>query len=96
MQEFNEKSVNTFQGNSIWLRGLFMLVFGFIAGFARFAITVIAILQFLSLLLRQKPQAGLQLFGQTLNNYLYQINTFLTANSEDYPFPLGAWPNKQR
>jgi hypothetical protein len=95
MQKFNEKKVSTWQNNSVWLRGFFMLVFGFIGGFARFAITLIAILQFLSLLLRQKPHSGLQLFGQTLNNYLYQINQFLTANSEDYPFPLGTWPSSR-
>jgi type III secretory pathway component EscV len=95
MQKFNEKSVSTWQNNSIWLRGFFMLVFGFIAGFARFAITLIAILQFLSLLIRRKPHSGLKLFGQTLNNYLYQINQFLTANSEDYPFPLGTWPGSR-
>lgn len=95
MQNIEEKSINNTQNTSVWLRGLLMLVFGLIAGFVRFAITVIAILQFVSLLLRNKPHSGLRLLGQTLNNYIYQINQFLTANSNDCPFPLGPWPSRK-
>ena len=27
------------------------------------------------------------------NNYVYQINQFLTVNSERYPFPFADWPD---
>ncbi len=90
-----EKSINNknWQNTSVWMRGLFMLIFGFIGGFARFLITLIAIAQFLSMLVTRKPNSALKFFGQSLNSYIYQINQFLTANSDKYPFPLSGWPD---
>ncbi|WP_286234512.1 DUF4389 domain-containing protein [Thalassotalea sediminis] len=75
-----------------WLRGLFMLLFGFIAGFVRFIITMIAIFQFLFLLVTGRANNHLKSLGQSLNNYIYQINQFLTLNTDKYPFPLSDWP----
>jgi hypothetical protein len=74
-------------------RGIAMLGYGFIAGFVRVGITLIAIFQFFSLLFCEKPNKPLVLFGQNLNTYLYQINQFLTVNSEMYPFPFADWPD---
>jgi len=93
MREINSTETKNWQNTSVWMRGLFMILFGFIGGFARFMITLIAIIQFFSLLLTRKPNSGLKLFGQSLNNYIYQINEFLTANSDKYPFPLSGWPD---
>lgn len=95
MREINHSTEKNWQNTSVWLRGIFMLVFGFIGGFARFIITLIAIVQFFSMLLTRKPNTGLKVFGQSLNNYIYQINDFLTANSENYPFPLSGWPSNK-
>lgn len=95
MKEINHSTEKNWQNSSVWLRGVFMLLFGFIGGFARFIITLIAIIQFLSMLLTRKPNSGLKVFGQSLNNYIYQINDFLTANSENYPFPLSGWPSNK-
>jgi len=81
------KNINT------WFRGFAMLCFGFIAGFARLAITLISVFQFITLLLTEKPNKTLLSFGQAVNNYIYQINQFLTMNSEKYPFPLSSWPD---
>ena len=95
MRDINSSDTKNWKNTSVWLRGLFMLLFGFIGGFARFLITLIAIVQFGSMLLTKKPNTGLKLFGQSLNNYIYQINDFLTANSESYPFPLSGWPSNR-
>ncbi len=80
------------RSGKVWRRGLAMLFFGFIAGFARVGLTFVAIFQFLSLLFTAKPNGHLVAFGQSLNTYLYQINQFLTVNSEQYPFPFSRWP----
>ena len=64
----------------------------FIAGFGRFIITMISLFQFISLLFTEKPNEPLIKFGQTLNTYLYDINQFLTVNTEAYPFPFSDWP----
>lgn len=77
----------------IWQRGLAMLGFGFISGFIRLFITLIAIFQFITMLFTHKPNAQVLTLGQSLNSYSYQINQFLTVNSETYPFPFSEWPD---
>ncbi len=93
-QQTNETSKN-WRNTSVWFRGVMMILFGFIGGFARFLITLIAVFQFFSLLLTRKANSPLQAFGQSLNNYIYQINQFLTVNSDKYPFPLSSWPDEK-
>jgi len=90
-----EKVINAkkWQNINVWKRGLAMLLFGFIAGFARFIITMIALFQFISLLFTAKANVTLVEFGQCLNTYIYQINQFLTINTNIYPFPFADWPS---
>lgn len=82
----------TWQNKHIWKRGVAMLGYGFVAGFVRMGVTFIAIFQFFALLFSEHPNRPLVRFGQNLNTYLYQINQFLTINSEVYPFPFADWP----
>ncbi len=82
----------TWHNKNALKRGIAMLGYGFIAGFVRLGITFIAVFQFLSLLFAEKPNQPLVKFGQNLNTFLYQINQFLTVNSEMYPFPFADWP----
>ena len=100
---FNEQAQNehiddtelakTWHNKNVMKRGIAMLAYGFMAGFVRIGITLIAIFQFFSLLFSEKPNQPLVKFGQNLNTYLYQINQFLTVNSEMYPFPFADWPD---
>ncbi|GAA6170594.1 hypothetical protein NBRC116592_02640 [Colwellia sp. KU-HH00111] len=83
----------TWHNKNALKRGIAMLGYGFIAGFVRLGITIIAVFQFFSLLFAEKPNQPLVKFGQNLNTFLYQINQFLTVNSEVYPFPFADWPN---
>ncbi len=82
----------TWHNKNALKRGIAMLGYGFIAGFVRLGITIIAIFQFFSLLFAEKANQPLVKFGQNLNTFLYQINQFLTVNSEMYPFPFADWP----
>ncbi|WP_206483275.1 DUF4389 domain-containing protein [Thalassotalea sp. G2M2-11] len=90
-----QTSSKNWLNTSVWLRGIFMLIFGFIGGFARFLITIIAVFQFFSLLLTRKANTPLKIFGESLNNYIFQINQFLTVNSDKYPFPFNSWPDSK-
>jgi hypothetical protein len=83
----------TWHNKNVLKRGVAMLAYGFVAGFVRLGITVIAVFQFISLLFAEKPNQPLIEFGQNLNTYLYQINQFLTVNAEMYPFPFAEWPD---
>jgi len=95
-QDESAKDANTektWHNKNVIKRGIAMLGYGFIAGFVRLGITLIAIFQFFSLLFSEKPNQPLVKFGQNLNTYQYQINQFLTVNSEMYPFPFADWPD---
>lgn len=89
--ELNDNG-KSWKNTNVWKRGLAMLFFGFLAGFVRLVITIIAVFQFISLLISEQPNLPLVKFGQSLNIYLYQINQFLTVNSNQYPFPFADWP----
>jgi len=68
----SENDVNTektWHNKNALKRGIAMLGFGFIAGFVRVGITLIAIFQFFSLLFAEKPNQPLVKFGQNLNTY---------------------------
>jgi len=90
--EEESQTEKSWEKKSIWKRGLAMLGFGFLAGFVRLGITLIAIFQFLALLFTEEPNQPLMKFGQSLNTYQYQINQFLTINTEEYPFPFSDFP----
>jgi hypothetical protein len=93
-ENIDEKNIEkTWHNKNVLKRGIAMLGYGFVAGFVRLGITLIALFQFFSLLFSEKPNQPLVKFGQDLNTYLYQINQFLTINSETYPFPFADWPD---
>lgn len=89
----DKNTEKSWKNPGIWQRGLAMLCFGFISGFIRLFITLIAIFQFITMLCTNKPNPQLLTLGQSLNSYSYQINQFLTINSETYPFPFTDWPD---
>tara|TARA_R110001583_G_scaffold124264_1_gene275701 strand:+ start:5482 stop:5910 length:429 start_codon:yes stop_codon:yes gene_type:complete len=93
-ENIDEQNIEkTWHNKNVLKRGIAMLGYGFVAGFVRLGITLIALFQFFSLLFAEKPNQPLVKFGQDLNTYLYQINQFLTINSETYPFPFADWPD---
>ncbi len=81
-----------YKDRNVWLRGLFMLLFIFLMGVAKFVMLVTVALQFLMVLFTDKINDNLQLFGKSLSEYQYQIMLFLTYNSEVQPFPMSNWP----
>ncbi|MCP4430210.1 MAG: DUF4389 domain-containing protein [Gammaproteobacteria bacterium] len=82
----NLKNQNT------WKRGLYMLLFSFLAGIADFVLIGVVIFQFVHKLLTGKTNERLLKLGRGLASYVYQIIQFMTFNSEYHPYPLGAWP----
>ncbi len=80
------------KNKTTWTRGLYMLLFIFCNGVAKVVIYAVVILQFLLSLFTRQPNTRLLNLGQSLSSYVYQILQFLTYNTEDHPYPLGAWP----
>jgi len=76
-----------------WLRGLYMLLFLIFYSVAKVIIFAVIAFQFVLTLLTGKTNERLIKLGQSLSTYLYQILIFLTFNSNDHPYPFGAWPS---
>jgi hypothetical protein len=76
----------------VWMRGLFMLVL--IIGFAvgQWLLNLLALVQFLWLLLAREPNDFLARFGNSLAIWLAEVGRFLTCATEDTPFPWRPWP----
>jgi len=90
----NDKNEQHYKNSSVWLRGLFMLIFIFFMGVVKFVTPVVAGFQFLAILFTAEKNNNLLKFGKSLSVYDYQIMLYLTYNSEFKPFPMGDWPNE--
>ena len=75
-----------------WLRGLYMLMFLVFYSVAKVIIFAVIAFQFILTLVTGKTNERLVKLGQSLSTYLYQILIFLTFNSNEHPYPFGAWP----
>jgi len=85
-------STKPYQDKSVWLRGLYMLIFILLLWLVKFVAFAVIFFQFLSVLFTTETNKQLLIFGRSLSQYQYQIMLFLTYNSEQHPFPLGKWP----
>jgi|TARA_R110000822_G_scaffold159476_8_gene299189 hypothetical protein len=75
-----------------WIRLLYMVLFGVLSVVARMVIWVVAILQFILLLVMGDGNNNLRDLGQGASKWSYQVFLFLTFNSDDKPFPFSDWP----
>jgi hypothetical protein len=90
-----ENPVATADKRSIWLRGLFMLLMAMAYQLSDTLLFILAVIQFVLVLINQTPNARLLAFGASLGNYTRQIVRFLTFSSEDVPFPFSNWPSAE-
>ena len=77
---------------NIWLRGVFMILFGLLYSLAGTVLFVVAVLQFIFVLLGNAPNARLLAVGRSLGSYVQQIVNFQSFNTEEKPFPFNDWP----
>ncbi|MDX2464023.1 MAG: DUF4389 domain-containing protein [Porticoccus sp.] len=75
-----------------WIRLLYMVVFGFLSILARMVVGIVAVLQFLLVLITGKDNSNLRDLGQGTSKWTYQAFLFLTFNSDEKPFPFSDWP----
>jgi hypothetical protein len=88
----NNDTKENLKQSTTWIRGLYMLLFGFLAGLADFVLLGVIIFQFVHKLITAETNERLRKLGQGIATYRYQIVQFLTFNSEYHPYPFGAWP----
>lgn len=88
-----DQTLNHDNKRNIWARAFFMLLMGFVLHVSVTLILVVAVIQFVMMLLNDAPNARLVSFGRDLGRYLQQVANFLTFASEEIPFPFSDWPS---
>lgn len=76
----------------IWVRGLVMLLFMVAMGFAQVLLNLVAVVQFVWLLVYGERNHGLGDFGASLAKWSAQAILFLSCASNEKPFPWQQWP----
>ena len=88
-----EQQTKTYLLNSeTWIRLLYMILFGLLSILARMVVWIVAVLQFLLVLITGADNKNLRDLGQGASKWTYQAFLFLTFNSDDKPFPFSDWP----
>lgn len=80
---------------SVWKRGLMMLLFLAAFSLAHAVLNVTTVVQFVWLLFAREPNRFLMFFGMTLSLWLGEVARFLTCASEEKPFPWKDWPHAE-
>jgi hypothetical protein len=89
----NESPYPAIHPRNILIRGLFMLLMSFAYQLTGTLVFIVAVVQFIMVLLTGTPNVYLLEFGRSLGRYLQQIVDFLTFAVEVMPFPFNAWPS---
>lgn len=76
----------------LWIRLVYMVIFALLSVLARFAICVVAGIQFLFALLAGAPNSNLRAFGDSLAQWTSQTYRFLCFACEQKPYPFQDWP----
>ena len=79
----------------IWIRGAFMVFFMIAFSITQGLVALMAVIQFLSLMITAKPNDFIANFGRSLGLWLEQIARFQSAASDERPFPWAPWPDKR-
>jgi hypothetical protein len=72
-----------------------MLLFAIVYSIAEAIIVLLAIFQFVALLITGQVNELLLRFGKNLSVFMFDILEFQTFNSEIKPFPFSPWPDEE-
>jgi len=75
-----------------WIRLPYMILFGIVFEIVKYAVFLVAAVQFLFKLFSGEVQPQIRKLGTSLAEYLRQIASFLAFQTEDKPYPWGGWP----
>ena len=79
--------------SSRWARLIPMIVLIICFGLAEAALYIIALIQFIWVLVNEKPNEQLADFGAALSVWMAQDAKYLSYASEEKPFPWASWPD---
>lgn len=80
--------------SALWFRALWMFLFYLLLFYAvAVIVAVMAICQFVLVLVNGAPNGRLREFGARLNRYAYEILQYLSFNESRKPFPFSEFPD---
>ncbi len=78
----------------LWFRALWMFLFYLLMFYAlAVVVAIIALTQFVLVLVNGAPQGRLREFSSALNRYAHQVLGYLTFNETRKPFPFSEFPD---
>ncbi len=83
------------KSESFWLRSLFMVFFLMVYRIVDLLVLLVAISQWLYVLLTGDSNASLSRFAGGLSQYVAQIINYLSYKNEQKPFPFNDWPTSK-
>lgn len=78
--------------DSIWIRGLYMLLFALFYSVAELVLWTVVLVQFGYRVFNDSSHPRLLELGASVARYIYQVLRFLSFNTEVMPFPFSDWP----
>ncbi|MHA1127733.1 MAG: DUF4389 domain-containing protein [Alphaproteobacteria bacterium] len=79
---------------SRWTRLIPMLVLILCFGLSEAALYIIALIQFIWVLVNGEPNEGLTEFGASLAEWMSQNAKYLSYATEEKPYPWAEWPSQ--
>lgn len=80
----------------VWIRGLFIVIFGVILYFLFGIIWLLVVFQFFTKVVTGNLNDHLSEFSKGLTRYAFQILSYITFQSEERPFPFSPWPGAEK
>ena len=92
MNEFKK----TVSSDSFWIRTLFVVLYFVLYRVLDIVLLLTTLGQWLFTLFTGKPHSALTHFGYSLGVYLQQIAHYLSAVTDDKPYPFQDWPKSDK
>ena len=88
----NDNNRTNFANPDLWIRLIYMVLFGLLSWLARVVVLIIAAVQFLLVLLAGSGNHNLRRLGDSIARWTQQTYLFLSFASEQKPYPFQDWP----
>jgi hypothetical protein len=82
-------------GQNLWIRALFMIMFGVIAYVAVLVLFLLSLIQFIVYLVNQAPNNDLRQICRELVGYVSVVLGYLVFVRDEKPFPFAPFPRSE-
>jgi hypothetical protein len=82
-------------GQNLWVRALFMIMFGVIAYVAVLVVFLLSLVQFIVYLVNHAPNHDLRQISRELVGYISVVLAYLVFVRDEKPFPFAPFPRSE-